>query len=52
MFTILAKGGTPSGQICPNNTTEFNTMSIIKTILLFCSILSFNILKLITPSQL
>ncbi len=30
MFTILAKGGAPSGHTCPNSTMAFKATSIIK----------------------
>ena len=35
IFTILANGGTPSGYICPNKTTEFRIMRIINIDFLF-----------------
>ena len=39
MFTILANGGTPSGQICPNSTTELRIIKIINSVFLFVILL-------------
>lgn len=41
MLTTLAKGGTPSGQICPNNTIELNIKTRIKVIFLCFDIVMF-----------
>ncbi len=42
MITTLAKGGAPSGQICPNNTTVFNIIKIMRTIFPDFSIINFS----------